>query len=439
MNTYLQNSQTDGEEDAPSGKSTTNGAAGRLRWLIIGVAFAATVLNYLDRQTLSVLAPLLEDKLGMSNQAYGRVLGAFMLAYTLANGLWGPFIDRVGTKTGYLLCVLWWSAAEVVHVFARGAFGLGVCRFLLGAGEAGNWPAAVKVVAEWFPARERALAAGIFNSGSSIGALIAPPVVAWMALHYGWRFGFGVIGSLGFLWAIAWSVLYRRPRGASLRKQQPVPVSHLLRSRFVWQFTIAKIFFDPVWYFYIFWFPEYLKSSRGFSLREIGATAWIPFVAADLGNLAGGLAGGWMMRRAKSAQATRKRTIVLFMLLMTAAIPAATDPNTAHLLLLVSLAAFGYTAALANMLALPGDAFPQSAVASVWGIASMGAGFGGMIFSVMTGWMVDRWSFTPAFWLFGGLPLIAAALIHALPRVAPTTAEAVSSKAGISDEDASRS
>ena len=258
-----------------------------------------------------------------------------------------------------------------------------------------------------------------------------------MALHYGWRFSFGVIGSIGFVWAIAWSFLYRSPPKSLRERQERVPTGRLLRSRFVWQFTIAKIFFDPVWYFYTFWFPEYLKAGRGFTLREIGTTAWIPFLAADVGNLAGGLAGGWMMRRAKSAQASRRRTIILFMLLMTAGIPAVMDSNNAHLLLLVSIASFGYTAALANMLALPGDAFPPGSVASVWGFASMGAGFGGMVFSLVTGWLVDRWSFTPAFCLFGSIPLIAAILIYFLPAQSDNTVGTTSSSK-LSDGGASR-
>jgi ACS family hexuronate transporter-like MFS transporter len=389
----------------------------RFRWVVIAVVFAATVLNYLDRQSLSVLAPDLQERLSMSTIAYGRVVAAFMLAYTVTNGLWGRLIDRLGTRRGYLLSVVWWSFAEMLHVFARSSLSLGICRLLLGAGEAGNWPAAVKVVAEWFPASERALAAGIFDSGAAIGAVLAPPVIVRITSHYGWRATFALVGAIGFLWSAAWGLFYRKPAAHSgqTAPASSVPVSVLLRSRFMWQFTVAKIFFDPVWYFYTFWFPEYLKVVRGFSLAQIGATAWIPFLVADFGNLAGGVVGGWILRRSASPQVGRKRAILLFLVLMTAGIPAVLDRNTVHLFLFASIAVFGYTGAQANVLALPADVFTSDSVASVWGFASMGAGFGGMLFSLITGWIVSRWSFTPAFVLFGTIPLLAGTLLWLLP------------------------
>src|SRR5262245_36008470 len=261
----------------------------RLRWVMIAMAFLATVINYLDRQTLSVAAPLLREEFHMSNEGYSRVVSAFMLAYTISNGLSGPLIDRLGTRLGYALTIAWWSVAGMLHAFARGAFSLGVFRFLLGMGEAGNWPAAVKVVAEWFPIRERALASGLFNSGSAIGAVLAPPLVAWIVLQFGWPQAFFGVGALGLVWLAAWWALYFTP--AHLEKEvaaPPVPALQLLRDRWVIQFTISKVFSDPVWYFYIFWFPQYLKSARGFDLAAIGKYGWIPFLTADAGNLLGG-------------------------------------------------------------------------------------------------------------------------------------------------------
>jgi MFS transporter, ACS family, hexuronate transporter len=406
-------SQTDMSEPQ---SSLTQGS--RLRWVVIAFAFAATTINYLDRQTLSVLAPLLREQFRMSGESYGQVVAAFMLAYTVMNGVSGRVIDRLGTKAGYLLTILWWSTAEILHIFARGPVSLGVCRFLLGAGEAGNWPVAVKVVAEWFPPRERALAAGIFNSGSAFGALLAPPVIAFLTLSYGWRWAFGLMGCLGFIWAAAWAACYRRPGPdptLSAPVERPLPLRRLLHSRFIWQFTVAKIFIDPVWYFYTFWFPQYLKTAGGFSLKAIGETAWIPFLAADLGNLVGGFVGGRILSRSRSTSMARKVTVVLFLAPMALGTMTVPLVNPVGALALASLATFGYTASLANMLVLPADCFPSHTVASVWGFASMGAGFGGMLFSLITGTLVDRYSFSPAFALFGAIPVIAMLLIWKLP------------------------
>lgn len=385
---------------------------------MIALVFLATVINYLDRQTLSVLAPVLQDEFRMSATEYSRIVFLFMLAYTIMNGLSGPIIDRVGTKLGYLLTIAWWSTAEVLHAFSRGVVSLGIFRFLLGMGEAGNWPAAVRVVAEWFPPEERALASGIFNSGSSIGALLAPPLVAWIVLRMGWPRAFLMVGLSGFVWLAVWAVIYRAPaKSASAALAKPFPMRNLLSSRFLWQFTASKVLSDPVWYFYIFWFPQYLKTARGFTLLEIGKTAWIPFLAADVGNLLGGAFSLLFLRRGFSPLKAHRTAVVLFSLLMTAAIPAVLVRSPAQAIGLVALAAFGYTGSLANMLAIPADVFPKDAVASVWGFASMGAGFGGMLFSLITGPIVDHFSFTPAFILFGIVPLFAAVLVWLLPAM----------------------
>jgi len=388
---------------------------------MISLVFAATVVNYLDRQTLSVIAPVLQHDFGMTNESYGRIVFAFMLAYTVMNALCGPVIDRLGAKAGYALTVGWWSAAEVLHSFARGSFSLGAYRFLLGLGEAGNWPAGVKVVAEWFPMEERALASGIFNSGSSVGALIAAPLVVWIVLRYNWQVVFSSIGALGFIWLAVWLLVYRTPeRPRHETRALRTPIRELLSSRFLWQFTLSKVFSDPVWYFYTFWFPQYLKSGRGFDMKAIGEWAWIPFFTAGAGNLLGGTFARWVMApsastRRLSPRRQRKVLIVAFSLLMTAGIPAALVHGAGASIVLVSIATAGYTGALANTLALPADVYPPDSVASVWGFASTGAGFGGMIFSLLTGWIVGRWSFTPAFILFGTIPLISALLIWLLP------------------------
>src|SRR3954451_8693259 len=294
----------------------------RMRWVRIPLAFWATVVNYLDRQTLSVAAPVLTEQFGMSNTSYSRVVFAFLLAYTIMNGVSGPLIDRLGTRAGYGLCMLWWSASSVLHAFATGPVSLGFFRFLLGMGEAGNWPGAVKVVAEWFPEKERALASGIFNSGSSIGAILAPPIVAFLLLRLGWRWAFVLVGLAGFLWLAVWWPIYRTPKAISESEVlPPVPTRELFRSRFVWSFTISKIFMDPAWYFYVFWFPQYLKTDRHFDMAAIGTYAWMPFFVAGLGNVFGGLLSRFLVKFLPATVA-RKSAIAFFALLMTASNPA---------------------------------------------------------------------------------------------------------------------
>jgi MFS transporter, ACS family, hexuronate transporter len=385
------------------------------RWLMISFAFWATVINYLDRQTLSVAAPVLRDQFHMSNVEYSRVVFAFLLAYTVSNGISGPVIDRLGTKLGYALCMVWWSVAALLHGFATGGLSLGIFRFLLGIGEAGNWPAGVRVATEWFPEHERALASGIFNSGSAVGAILAPPIVAWILLRYGWQPAFFAVGAVGLIWLVLWLPTYRAPHAAAVEfEATPIPVRELMRTRFVLAFTLSKIFLDPVWYFYIFWFPEYLKRARGFDMATIGKYSWIPFAVAGAGNFLGGGLSAWLLRRGASVTIARKSAVAFFAGLMTSAIGAVLVQQAWLAIALVSIAMLGYTGSLANMLALPGDVFPKNAVASVYGLASMGSGFGGMLFTLITGWVVDHYSYTPVFIGFGLLPLICVTILWLL-------------------------
>lgn len=401
---------------SPNSPVENAAAASGQRWVMIGLVFLATVVNYLDRQTLSVSAPLIIEQFHISNVDYSRIIFAFMLAYTIMNGVSGPMVDRLGTKLGYAVCIAWWSIAAMLHSLARGAFSFGVFRFLLGVGEAGNWPAGAKVAAEWFAPKERALASGIFNCGSSIGAVLAPPLIAWIILQSGWRTGFVVVGGSGLIWLIIWLSIYYTPayrRTEAVRR--PISVWNLLHTRWIRLFTASKIFSDPAWYFYIFWFPQYLKSSRGFDIASIGKFAWIPFFTAGAGNLLGGGCAVVLLNRGVSITWARKISVMLFALLMTSAIPAVLVSNVFVSIALISTATLGYTGLLANQLAMPADHFPSNTVGSVWGVASMGAGFGGMVFSLVTGWVVDHYSYVPVFIGFGILPVIAAGMIWYLP------------------------
>jgi ACS family hexuronate transporter-like MFS transporter len=384
------------------------------RWLMIGFAFAATLINYLDRQVLSVVvtAPDFKAAVPLTEQTYGYVTSAFMLAYAIMNGLSGPFIDAVGTKLGYAACMLWWSVAGLLHAFARGAMSLGIFRFLLGAGEAGNWPAAAKLVGEWFPPRERALASGIFNSGASIGAVISTPIIAALVLAWGWQAAFIAMGALGLVWLAGWWLAAGAPpRSATETAAARVPVRHLLGTRFVVAFTISKVFMDPVWYFFVFWFPKFLADVHHFNLKEIGWKGWIPYFTAALGNLAGGLLTAQLIRRGVAVPVARKISTAVFALLMLSTIPAILTSSAPLAIALISLTTFGYTGYTANTLAVPADVFPKNAVASVWGLASMGSGFGGMVFMALSGWLIGKFGYVPIFVGYGVMPVLALALV----------------------------
>lgn len=399
-----------------------------LRWWIAGLLFLATVINYVDRQCLSVLAPVLLEEFGMTAGDYSRILSAFMLAYLIMQTGSGRLMDWVGTKAGFALCILWWSVAAMLHAAARSALHLGLFRFLLGLGEAGNWPGAVKAIAEWFPARERAFAIGLFNSGSTVGATVAPPLVAWLALGYGWRNAFLITGSLGFFWLALWLFLYQRPerhrwlRPAELELirggQEDVRVGERIRWRSlfgyrqVWGLVLGRMLADPVWWFYVFWLPEYLKREREFSLAMIGYFAWIPFLAADIGNLTGGAMSGLLVKRRVPVLRARKAVMLACAVLMMAGIPAVLVEQAWLAVALISLVTFAYSAWAANILTLPADLFPPQIVASVSGLSGTGAAAGGMLFTLIIGYVVDRFSYVPVFTAAGLMPLVSFAVIH---------------------------
>lgn len=402
-----------------------------LRWWVVALLFLATVINYVDRQTLSVLAPVLRDEFHMSNTDYSRILFAFLLAYMIMQSGSGRIMDWLGTRLGFSLTISWWSAAAMLHAMVNSVFSLGVCRLLLGLGEAGNWPGAVKAISEWFPPKERAFAIGLFNSGSTIGAMIAPPLVAWIALNWGWRTAFLVTGSLGFVWLVAWLILYRSPRqhpwitkdelqhietgwaeeASKAGAAESIRWTQLFRYKQVWGLVLARMLADPVWWFYVFWLPEYMRRERDFSLAMIGYFVWIPFLAADLGNIAGGALSGLLIKWGRAVLTARKIVMVVSAVLMMAGIPAVLAENAMAALALISLATFAYSAWAANILTLPADLFPQQIVASVSGLSGTGAAFGGMIFTLIVGAVVDRFSYVPVFVAAGLMPLVAASFI----------------------------
>jgi ACS family hexuronate transporter-like MFS transporter len=394
-------------------------AVSRRRWAVAALLFLATMLNYLDRQVLSVTAPVLRQTFGMTAQQYSGVVFAFLLAYTLGQSLAGRFMDAVGARRGMGAAMLWWSAAGALHAAASSLFQLSVFRFLLGMGEAGNWPGAVKTVQQWFPPRERAFAMGVFNSGSAIGAVAAPPLIAFLTLRYSWRWAFLLTGALGLLWVFPWLAVNRAPVAAETTDAALRPHwRELLRDRRVQGLMLARFFCDPVWWFYVFWLPDYLSRARGFSLAMIGLFAWVPFLAADLGNLAGGWASGRLVRA--GFETTRARMMVMgaSAAAMALGVIAAYMPGAAAAIAVVSAVTFGYSAWAANVLTLPADLFGRERVGAATGLTGTAAGLGGMLNTVAVGWLVDHWSYKPAFAVATVLPVAAFAALALLVRPA---------------------
>jgi ACS family hexuronate transporter-like MFS transporter len=390
-----------------------------LRWWIVGLIFLATLINYIDRLTISVLAPAITHDLGLSNTEFGGIITWFLLAYTISQGLSGKLYDRVGTKRGFVCSITLWSIAAMTHAFARGLASLSIFRFVLGLGEAGNWPGAAKTVAEWFPIRERAFGMAIFNSGAAIGSVLAPPLIVWLSLTFGWQTTFIVTGSLGFAWLLLWLLIYQTPdrhKWLSAEEHQliregqqtdgaadaleTVPSAtlgwrELLRYRQVWAIVLSRFLTDPVWWLYISWLPKYLADARGFSLIKIGLFAWVPYVAADAGSLSGGWLSGYLIARGWSVDRSRKVVILAAALLMPAGIFAAFAQNAMVALVLISVVLFGFQVWINNVQTLPSDFFSDKAVASVAGLGGTGAGVGSMIFIFSTGWVVDHFSYVP--------------------------------------------
>ncbi len=407
-----------------------------LRWIIIGMICMLTVINYIDRMTLSVLAPTIMEEFGMNNVAYSRVVTAFLIAYTLSQALSGRVLDRIGTRAGFMLFVGIWTVASMLHATARSVVQLAAFRFLLGIGEAGNWPGAAKAAAEWFPIRERAFAMAIFNSGASIGAVVAPPIIVWVALTFGWRYAFFIGAALSLLVMIAWFALYRVPaehprltererahilsdQGTSEAGGARRPWLSLFRHRQVWALIAARFFTDPIWWFLISWLPNYLKNERGFSLALIGLLAWIPFLFADIGNLSGGGVSSLLIRRGWTVDRARKTVMVTSALLVPIGVAVVvTTASDAMAIAAISLIAFAFQSWIVNVLTLPSDCFPKRDVGSVAGIGGMAAGIASMLFTLLVGYLVDHFSYTPVYVIVGFMgPLGAMLFLLIMKRI----------------------
>jgi MFS transporter, ACS family, hexuronate transporter len=416
----------------------------RMRWWIVWTLFFSTVTNYISRQTFSVLSPAIVAEFHFTHTDLAKILSAFQLSYAVTWLLGGILLDLIGTRLGLALAVSFWSIVNILTGFANSLFGFASFRFLLGIGEGFNWPGASKVVAEWFPAKERSLAVAIFDSGSSVGGAIAALTLPLIAVAFGWRAAFVASGVLGFVWLLVWLRVYhpldRHPRvsaeeTAMIRAGQELPSGSSRRgarrwldlagNRNVWAIVLGRALTDPIWWFYVFWLPQYLSDARGFSLQKIALFAWMPFVAADIGNFTGGFVSGYCVRRGIPVVRARTWVCVFSCLPILAGIPAAGVHSVYLALALICFALWGYASWSTMGLTLPSDLFPHDVVATVTGLSGLAAGLAGAGFTYAVGVLVDRFSYRPAFLAAGLMPVLATIFLLLLVRT-PKSASAAS-------------
>ncbi|HEX2860040.1 MAG TPA: MFS transporter [Lacunisphaera sp.] len=410
-----------------------------LRWWIVGLLFLASILNYLDRQTLSILAPTIQQELALSDDDYALVVNCFLVAYTVATLVSGRVVDYLGVRVSLALFVGWWSVANILTGFARSLGSLGFFRFMLGLGEAGNWTAAPKAVAAWFAPRERGMAIGLYTLGATIGATIAPLLITAVAARHGWQGAFVITGLLGLVWLVPWLCFYRAPREHPLlreRERALLPVEPpvvekpegwlaVLRRREVWLLMLGRMLTDPVWYFYQFWFAKYLHDERGVSQLGLSIT-FVIFLAADLGSVGGGWFSGLLVKRGHTAPAARLRIMLLAACLMPL---SAVVPLAGWLWLALAagmLIAFAHMAWLINLSSLVVDLVPQRSLATAFGVIATGSALGGMMMNSAVGKIVSQGSYAPAFVALAFVHPLAIVILWRLRRPSATWAASLS-------------
>ena len=399
-----------------------------IRWWVLSLLFFATTINYLDRIAFSVLIPVIRVDLHIDDIMYGRINGAFQIFYAAGFIFMGKFIDRYGTRIGYSVSVFFWSVAAGLHALSSSAINLGMWRGMLGVAESGNFPAAIKSVAEWFPKKDRAFATGIFNAGSNVASMIGPPMFVAMSEAFGWRASFSITASLGFVWLAAWLLLYKKPsehKGVNEAERDYILSDHekqgvsigwgaVLKHRETWGFGLAKFFTDPVWWFYLYWLPLYFFDVRKFKMSEIGWALPVIYLMADFGSVGGGWLSGYFIRRGWPVGKARKTTMLIFACCMPVAAMAALVESRILAILLVSLATAAHQGWSANLFTTTSDVFPKQAVGSVTGIGGSMGGFFGFVCSLATGYVVTSFGYTPVFLTMGTFHLIAWVIVHKL-------------------------
>lgn len=381
------------------------------RWVVVALLFFATTINYLDRQVIGFLKPTLEKEFSWTEEDYSHIVIAFQVAYSLGLLAFGRFIDKLGTKLGYTLSLVVWSLAAMLHALVRTTFGFGAVRAGLGLGESGNFPAAIKVVAEWFPKKERALATGIFNSGANIGAVAAPIMIPWILGAYNWQMAFLITGAIGFVWLIFWWIFYEIPSKhkavnqaefdyihsdaedalADGEVQQKIKWVELFGVRQTWAFVVGKFLTDPIWWFFLFWLPSYFSSTFKLDLTKPSLPLVLIYTATTIGSIGGGYLSSWFIKRGMPVFKARKTAMFLFALCVLPIFAARYATNIWQAVALIGLAAAAHQAWSANIFTTASDIFPKRALSSVVGIGGMAGSVGGIIFPLIVGWVLENY------------------------------------------------
>jgi len=410
---------------------------GYFRWVICALLLLGTTKNYMDRWVLSALKTTLQHNLGWSEINYSNLVFAFQAAYAVGMLAVGRFIDRFGTRLGYAIVMVFWSLASMAHAVGSSLSSFFMARIALGLGESGVFPASIKAVAEWFPAKERAFATGIFNAGTNVGVILAGLSVPWITFHFGWRLTFVVIGSLGFAWLALWLLLYQKPEDHPrcskaeldyIRGDTPQPVEkvkwlRLLPYRQTWAYACGKFLIDPIWWFYLFWVPDFLERQHGVHLAQIGLPIVVIYLISDVGSVAGGWFSSFLIRRGASVNAGRKIAMLVCAIGIVPIMFAYRVSGLWPAVLLIGLAAAGHQGFSANLYTLTSDLFPTRVVASVVGIGGMAGAVGGMLIAKLVGYVL-QWtgSYMVPFFIAGSVYLVALAAIHLLaPRMEPAS------------------